>query len=72
MEWIPMPPEENGSLLLKGLLPLVLLMVLLSTPKWLELFWVSIAGLIPVWNREVPILVWKGGILDPMVPPIPG
>ena len=70
-EWIPGPPEENTSLLLNGLLPLVLLVVLFSMPNKPELFWVSIADTIPVWPRVELILVWNGGMLDPMVPPIP-
>lgn len=71
IEWIPGPPDENGSLVLKVLLPLMLVAVLFSTPNRPELFWVSIAGLIPVWPRLEVIVVWNGGRPDPMVPPIP-
>lgn len=69
--WIPGPAEETTSEFLTVVLPLMLPVVLLSTPNRPELFWVSIAGPNPVWPRVELILVWNGGKLDPNVPPTP-
>lgn len=70
---IPGPPEEIRSLFLNGLLPLEILVFLLSIPNRPVLFWASKAEPIPAWGRlELIILVWNGGRVEPIVPPMPG
>lgn len=74
VEWSignPGPPEEIRSLFLNGLPPLEILVFLLSIPNRPVLFWASKADPIPAWPKLELILVWNGGRLEPIVPPMP-